>query len=370
MSSIVKVHRIEVTAFRIPFRRAFATAAGNVDSRCGLIIQLHGDDGLIGVGEASPHPIAAPGVLREAARATAALQRARDGRRPIDLDELQQRIAAERSPVTRAGFEMACYDLRARAAGLRLAALLGCHIREDIPLNATLDQRDPRAAAAAAHGCVARGFLCLKLKVTDDVDTECRRLEAIRAAVGDTVQIRLDCNGSWTVRQAVAAISRLAVYNIEYVEQPVAQIADLAAVRRAVDVPIAADESVTDEQAVEAIASAEAADVVVVKPTLLGVRLAAEVAESAHHCGLDVVVTSALDTSIGITAAAHLAATLPNPLRACGLATAPLLAADLVAVPPAVTHGRLALPFAPGLGVTLDQAALTRWSIPLTTWSD
>jgi o-succinylbenzoate synthase len=257
---------------------------------------------------------------------------------------------------------MAWLDLCTQGAGVRLAQFLGDVARERVPVNATLDERDPERAATAARDYAARGFRCIKLKIAPhDVEGEVARLCAIRAVVGDALQIRADANGGWTVEQALAALPLLAVYGLEYVEQPVADIAGLAAVRRASDVSVAADESVTDVASVEAIAAARAADIIVIKPTLLGPRGAAEVAHVARRCGLDVVITSLLDTSIGISAAVHLAATLPDPLRACGLATATLLAGDLVSEPPTVVDGCLPVPRGPGLGVELADAALARW---------
>jgi O-succinylbenzoate synthase len=164
------------------------------------------------------------------------------------------------------------------------------------------------------------------------------------------------------VDEATAAITRLAAHGIEYVEQPVRTMEELARVRRAVGTPIAADECVTDANAVERLAALEAADVIVVKPALRGMRNAVAVIERARAHGLQVVVTSALDTSVGIAAALHLAATLPDPVPPCGLATAALLAGDLVREPLIPRAGSLALPRGAGLGVDLDEAAVERWS--------
>jgi L-alanine-DL-glutamate epimerase-like enolase superfamily enzyme len=161
----------------------------------------------------------------------------------------------------------------------------------------------------------------------------------------------------------VEFLPQLAAYDLEYIEQPVAGMADLAQVRRAVDVPIAADECVTDAGTVRELAVLGAADIVVVKPALLGLRAAVSVVRTAQACGLGVVVTSALDTSIGIAAALHLAATLPDPALPCGLATASLLAGDLARDPLTPRSGWLEVPRGPGLGVQLDTESLQRWVI-------
>jgi O-succinylbenzoate synthase len=211
---------------------------------------------------------------------------------------------------------------------------------------------------------VAAGYRCLKLKVSHDLAADTARVAAVRAAVGPEVSIRLDANGVWTVDEATTAITQLAAHGIEYVEQPVGEMADLARVRRAVNTPIAADECVTGVNAIDRLAAMAAADVVVVKPAFLGLRNALAVVERARAHGLQVVVTSALDTSVGIAAALHLAATLPDPLLPCGLATAALLAGDLVREPLIPHGGRLTLPRGAGFGIQVDEAAVERWSYP------
>jgi O-succinylbenzoate synthase len=147
------------------------------------------------------------------------------------------------------------------------------------------------------------------------------------AAVRDLVpNVRVDANAAWTVEEAVHAIAALG--ELEYVEQPCATVDELAAVRRRVATRIAADESIRKATDPLLVARKEAADVVVVKVAPLGgVRAALQV---AADCGLPVVVSSALDTSIGIRAGVALAAALPELPFACGLATTSLMAADVV----------------------------------------
>ena len=142
-----------------------------------------------------------------------------------------------------------------------------------------------------------------------------------------------------------------------------ADVAGLAAIRRNVSVPIAADESVTDADSVDVLVAAGAADVIVIKPAWLGLRASLDAARRAHAAGLAVTVTSALDSSLGIAAAAQVAAAIEGPLRACGLATAELLAGDLVRVPLAIAAGALAVPDGPGLGVEIDREAVARFRI-------
>ena len=139
--------------------------------------------------------------------------------------------------------------------------------------------------------------------------------------------------------QAQRALRELGRFGLEYAEQPCATLADLAELRRRVDVPLAADESIRRAEDPLAVRAAGAADIVVLKAQPLGgVRAALRVAEA---CGLPVVVSSAVETSVGLAAGVALAAALPELPYACGLATMSLLTGDVTASPLAEEGGVL-----------------------------
>jgi o-succinylbenzoate synthase len=203
-------------------------------------------------------------------------------------------------------------------------------VRGRIPINATVPAVGPEQAhrIAASSGCRTA-----KVKVADSpssLPADIERLEAVRDALGPAGLIRCDANGAWDVDTAVATIGVLdrAAGGLEYVEQPCRSIEELALVRRRVDVRVAADESIRRAADPLRVAVAEAADVAVLKATPLGgVRRALRVAEA---CGLPCVVSSALETSVGLAAGLALAGALPSLEFACGLGTLSLLSSDLV----------------------------------------
>jgi O-succinylbenzoate synthase len=206
-------------------------------------------------------------------------------------------------------------------------------IRDRIPINAIVPAVGPERAhrIVAASGCHTA-----KIKVADHPDSlaeDLARVEAVRDALGPGGAIRVDANGGWDVDTAVAAIGVLdrAAVGLEYVEQPCGSIEELAAVRRRVDVRIAADESIRRAEDPLRVALAGAADIAVIKCTPLGgVRRSLEVAQA---CGLPCVVSSALETSVGLAAQLALAGALPALDFACGLGTRSLLTGDVVAGP-------------------------------------
>ena len=214
-------------------------------------------------------------------------------------------------------------------------------LRDRVPVNCTV----PAVGAEQAAAIVRRsGCGTAKVKVAEKGQTladDIERVEAVRDAIGPRGRVRVDANGAWTVDQAVSAIAalNLASHGLEYVEQPCASVEDLAAVRRRVGVPIAADESIRRAADPFRVVELEAADIAVLKVAPLGgVHACLRIAE---QIGLPVVVSSAVDTSIGLAAGLALAAALPELPYACGLATTSLLDGDVVANPLVPVDGYL-----------------------------
>jgi O-succinylbenzoate synthase len=205
-------------------------------------------------------------------------------------------------------------------------------LRSEVPVNCTVPAVGPEQAYALAR---ASGCRTAKVKVAERgqrLADDLARVEAVRDALGPTGRVRVDANGGWTLEEAEVAVRALAGSGLEYVEQPCAAVTDLAELRRrfarrGLDVLVAADESIRRAEDPYRVRELEAADVAVLKVQPLGgVRACLEVAE---RIGLPVVVSSALETSVGIRAGVALAAALPELPFACGLNTVPLLGGDL-----------------------------------------
>jgi O-succinylbenzoate synthase len=217
-------------------------------------------------------------------------------------------------------------------------------VRSSVPVNVTVPAVD--AARAREIVLTSGGCRTAKVKVAEPGQTAAddeARLEAVRDALGAGGHIRIDANAAWDVEEAVA---RLAAYDraaggLEYAEQPVRTVDDLGALRRRTHVPLAADESVRRSDDPMAVVRLAAADVVVLKVQPLGgVRACLELAE---RLGLPVVVSSALESSVGLAAGIALAAALPELPYACGLATGRLFTDDVVADPLLPVDGEIAV---------------------------
>jgi O-succinylbenzoate synthase len=203
-------------------------------------------------------------------------------------------------------------------------------LRDVVPVNCTVPAVGPEKAAAIVRASDCR---TAKVKVAEPGQTladDIARIEAVRDAIGDG-QVRIDANGLWSVDEALHALRELSRFELEYVEQPCAAVEDLAAVRRRTDVLIAADESIRRAEDPLLVKKLEAADIAVLKVQPIGgVRACLEIAE---QIGLPVVVSSALETSIGIAAGVALAAALPELPYACGLATVSMFTSEVVSEP-------------------------------------
>ncbi|MGN7704024.1 o-succinylbenzoate synthase [Cellulosimicrobium sp. 22601] len=249
-------------------------------------------------------------------------------------------------------------------------------VRDRVPVNVTVPAVGPdraRELVAASGGCRTA-----KVKVAQRgpdgtlelVAAEVARLEAVRDALGPGGRVRVDANGAWDAEEALRRLPLLdrAAGGLEYVEQPCADVAGLAAVRRGQPgdraVPVAADESVRRAEDPLAVVRADAADVVVLKVQPLGgVRACLDLADQV---GIPVVVSSALESSVGIAAGVALAAALPELPYACGLATVNLFAADVVDHPLVPVDGALPVvrpePAAAALAATApDDETDRRW---------
>jgi len=216
-------------------------------------------------------------------------------------------------------------------------------LRDTVRVNATL----PAVGLTEVDAVLDRfpGCRTVKIKVAEPgqvLADAVARVAAVRARLGAEGRIRIDANGAWNVDEAEHAIHALAEFDLEYVEQPCETVDELAEVRRRVEymgVPIAADESVRKAEDPLAVARAGAADILVIKAQPLGGIAAA--LRIVGDAGLPVVVSSALETSIGLSMGLYLAAAIPDLEFDCGLGTAALLTADVTDEPLIPVDGSL-----------------------------
>ncbi len=319
----------------IPFRRP--AAAGFRES----VLVIRSEGGLQGLGEAPVTP-------------------GRSGSLAEVLAELEGQRAA--GPAARCGLQTAEFDLAARRRGVPLAALLGGPRRDRVECTALISAEAPQEVVAEVERWASLGFAAFKLKSAGRaLETDLERLGAARFAAGPTARLRLDFNGSLSRVEASERLRALAGFNLELIEQPLAAAApptDWAHLSSQSHLPLAADESLADPVAAAALLSLGVLPAVKLA-TVGGPQRALALAAGSQG---GATLGSSFESSIGLAAALHVACALERGPLACGLATdrlrEPELAAGLEWKGPL-----LGLPGRPGLGVTLDRAALAGYRL-------
>lgn len=345
---------LTIESFSLALDRPLETAHGTITHREGCLVRVE-RNGVVGIGEATP----LPGWTESLRACRAALDRAASISNPENataaLDD-----AFDSCPAARHGFTLALADMRARQAGQPLYRYLGRTERvTSVPVNATIGDGSIEETVRATANAVDQGYDCLKCKVgARSVETDVQRLRAVRETVGPSIELRADANGAWNREQAARAFEAFDADDVavSYVEQPLSpeDVEGHADLRGMDSVGVALDETLA-ETAVEPILSAGAADVLILKPMVLGgIDRVHETAMRARTADIDVntdtgttagvtpVVTTTIDGAHARAGAVHAAASIPS-IAACGLATGDRLAEDFVTTTP-VTEGRIAVP--------------------------
>lgn len=330
---------VSVQPFTLTLADPLVSASGELTERRGFLLRYGR-----GIGEATP---LAPWT--ELPSETATALEAIDGTSPAVGPTLVDLAAY---PSARHAFSLAVADHHARTRNRPLYRYLGGPTEvAAVSVNATIDATSPAAVARAGRQSRDAGYEAVKLKVDGaDPASTLERVGALREAIGETMTLRLDANGSWTpvtIREHAEALS---AHDPAYLEQPTPGIdAELIADLIEMDLAVAIDEGLSRDGLAAALRSPAAA--LVIKPMAFGgPDRALAAARAARTCGLTPIVSDLVTGAVSRTACAHLAAAL-NPTIPAGLDTGRRLAEDLMADPPAVIDGRLAIPSGAGLGL-------------------
>lgn len=333
--------------FSVPLEPPLETATDTVTRREGFLLRYE-RGGEVGVGEAAPLSSWTES-FRECELALRRVREALDGG-----DEAGAREAVEGRPAAAHALDCAILDRQARRADRPLYRFLGMDSQvESVPVNAVLGDGSPSETAERAAVAAREGFDCVKIKVgARDPSRDLERLRSVSDTLDDAVSLRIDVNGSWGRDTAEELWPILEEIGIDLVEQPLEpdNLADHAGLRDHNGPEVALDESVR-VRGLDEIISADAADLVILKPMSVGgLETTRDAIERIQASGLGVVITTTIDAAVARTAAVHVAATIPNP-RPCGLATANRLDRDVAPDPAPVSEGRIHVPQSSGHGV-------------------
>lgn len=332
----------------------FALAARRTTE--GFVVVARTDGELTGIAYTG----AAPHLGAPAERVDADLRRLGAALVGSDADDFDAVDAVPACNPARAGIDLALHDLAAKAAGVPLYRLFGELVRSEVRVLRILAIKRPEEMARIARAHVAEGYRHLKIKLEGDGDADVARVRAIREAVGPDVALTVDANQSYGVEVAIDAVRRMERYSIELVEQPVAadNVEGLAAVARAVETPVDADESAASVDDVRRLVEARAVDSVSLKiPKLGGLRAAREAVALCRATGIRCRVGAHVGSRLLAAAALHFAVATPEVGDVAELGEFERLLDD-PAEGLSVERGRLRVPSGVGVGVRL-RAAVT-----------
>ncbi|HZU89765.1 MAG TPA: enolase C-terminal domain-like protein [Stellaceae bacterium] len=362
----MRIIGIESIVVEVPTRMPVSGVHGITCSQRSVLVRITTDAGVEGWGNVDPSPgytlMSADDIQAAVAGLAPCLLGGDAMNLNLALATMDRALAG--SFEAKAAIEMALCDAKARALGIPVYALLGGRTKSQIALNAWIGTVPPARAAEEALGWRERGFRSAKIKLDGADPIGLRRVAAVREAVGRGMALRVDFNESLPAGEAVRFIRQLEPYDLMLVEQPVPRdrIAELAAIRRGIGIPLMADESVVGPESLIDIIRREAADIVKVKVMKQGglLRTIAMV-QIAAAAGLGVVLGHGFGLTLSTVAEATVAAVCDAVLDGCE-AVGPLkMAADVAAEPAILDRGVLELADSPGFGVAIDPEALARF---------
>lgn len=372
----MKITRIETIPIRVPLNPEFAIRSGRGGAHTEspfLLVKVHTNEGIIGIGEASCTPRwSGEDQVTGAHLIRTYLEPLLINEDPTRVENLTQkfRLAFAGNFFTKSAVEMALWDIAGKAANKPVYELLGGKVREFVTTKWSVSGVEPDKAAGIAKWAVAQGFKTMKVKVGIDPDSDISRVRAVREAIGPRIKLGVDANGGWTPEVAVKTIERLREFGIYFAEQPVSpeDVAVMAEVRTKIHIPVIADESVytlQDAMTLARLGAADAFSIYVGKAG--GIGPAKKIADFAQKVGLKCTVGSNLELGIGSAAMIHLAIATRGVNAEefpCDIIGPFYYQDDIVPKSLSILPGRAEPNDLPGLGMELDEERVIRYRVP------
>lgn len=364
----MRITGIDIHPLRIPLKGVFRNAHDTKTRQDSIVVCVHTDEGVTGLGNVDPDPGHSEESFADTLNAVRTMAPALAGRDPLNLSaalEIMDR-SLPRHFDAKAVLEMALFDLKGKALGQPLHSLLGGCLKDEVSLNGWIGLLEPEAAAREAVGWVDAGFASVKIKLGSGVEADRDRVAAVRGAVGSGLRLRVDANEAYGVDDAVRLGRALAPLDVALLEQPVprADYAGLARVRRGIDIPVMADESIVGPETLVEVIRKEAADIVKVKVMKQGgITRAVRMVHMAEAAGIRCVIGHGFGLTLNTLAEIHVAASCANIMDGCESVGPLKMTGDVVEQPLDLRAGRAPVPDTPGLGAALAPAELARWAL-------
>lgn len=365
---MAKITRIEQFPLTIPMRMPFTISSGTYPTCDKVIIRLHTDAGVYGLGEAVPmHTYAEETQESIMAAIERYLGPAVKGMEVSNFAMLH--LAMDRAlfgnTFAKAAVDMAAYDATGKILGVPAYQLLGGAYRDRIELAMSIGVMPLERTVQRAREILQEGYKVVKLKVSIDFEDDYRKIAAVRKAVGPEQRLRVDANAGYpSVQIAIRELQRLDEYDLYLIEQPLRRLdlLGMAQVCAALRPPVLADESVFTPLDAMNVIRLQAADAINIKTQMAGgLYEAIKIAAIADAAGVPLQIGSQLESGVGNTANAHLAAAIKELPHPADIKTPQQFVDDILAEPARIEGGYTYVPQKPGLGIELDEEKMKKW---------
>ncbi len=363
MNQLLTIRQTELYKLSVTLKEPFTTSLGTDTAAQNVLVKIVTEEGITGFGECSPYmPI--NGESQDTCFIVGQyFATALKGKDPLQLKQcidLMDRIIYANSSI-KSAFDMALYDIAAQHAGVPLYQFLGGNRDKQITTDYTVSVGEPAKMVAEAIRIKEQGFPAIKVKLGKNGKEDVARIKAIREAIGPEIPIRIDANQGWKVKEAIETLNALAIYDIQYCEEPIARwkFMQLKKVRKHSPIPIMADECCGDDHDAERLIALGACDMFNIKLGKSGgIYKAIKIARMAEEAGIVVQVGAMLESRLGMTGFAHFALS-NSAIHHFDFDTALMFSSDPVTGGIQYkTGGVVEVPEVPGLGATIDNKLL------------
>jgi len=360
----MKIDRIEVIPFGVPIRK-FADAYTGFSVSNAVLVKIYTDDGYVGYGEACAWEPEFYGETLESVSSTIEKYMAPKiiGQDPRNINRILSIVDANVAKITCAkeGIDLALHDLVGKILEVPVYTLLGGRFRDMIPVASEIGIDTPENMVQNARDVLDAGIRVIKIKGSSDHGLDVERIQAVRNAVGDNVQLRLDPNAAWDVNSTIQTMRRLESCRLQLLEQPVPawNLKGMAHIRNNITVPLMADESIWTPQDAVRIYEYGAADILNIKiAKSCGLHRGKKIEYTAESLGLPCIAGTEIEPAFSMIAKLHLAASMKIHPLASEFTELTLLKKNILKHDIEIVDGCVKVPDKPGLGVELDEDML------------
>jgi len=367
----MKITKIEAIPFGVPIR-SFTDAYTGFSVSNAVLVKIHTDEGIIGFGEACAWEPEFYGETLESVTSTIQKYVAPKiiGEDPFNINRIMSIIDAHLAKITcvKEGIDLALHDLVGKILNVPVSVLLGGSYRNKIAVASEIGIDTPEIMAQSALDVLKMGIKVIKIKGSDDMDLDVKRIKVVREAVGDDTGLRLDPNAAWTTIGTIKVMREIEDCNLQYLEQPVlgSDLQGMAHIRNSIGIPLMADESIWTPQDVIKIADYGAADIINIKiAKSCGLALGKKIEAVSEALGLICVAGTEIEPGFSLVAKLHFAASIKIHPLASEFTELTLLKDNILKHNIEIEDGCVKVPDGPGFGVELNEDVFEKVKIKL-----